>query len=62
MANTVLVGVDIGGTKCAVTLGIPERQGIKIMDKSRFPTTDVEGTIRDIKLALREILWTGYLQ
>ena len=56
MANTVLVGVDIGGTKCAVTLGIPERQGIKIMDKSRFPTTDVEGTIRDIKLALREIL------
>ena len=56
MDNRLLAGVDIGGTKCAVTLGLPEKQGIRIMDKLRFPTTDVDGTIRDIKTALREIL------
>ena len=56
MEKRLLAGVDIGGTKCAVTLGLPEKQGIRIMDKLRFPTTDVDGTISDIKAALREIL------
>lgn len=56
MKYRLLAGVDIGGTKCAVTLGLPESGGIVIKDKLRFPTTDVEGTIRDIKSALREVL------
>ena len=56
MKYRLLAGVDIGGTKCAVTLGLPESGGIVIKDKLRFPTTDVEGTIRDIKSALREVM------
>jgi glucokinase len=56
MEKRLLAGVDIGGTKCAVTLGLPEKQGIRILDKFRFQTTDVDGTIRDIKAALRELL------
>ena len=56
MKYRLLAGVDIGGAKCAVTLGLPESGGIVIKDKLRFPTTDVEGTIRDIKSALREVM------
>ena len=56
MKYKLLAGVDIGGTKCAVTLGLPESGGIVIKDKLRFPTTDVEGTIRDIKAGLREVI------
>ena len=56
MKYRLLAGVDIGGTKCAITLGLPESGGIVIKDKLRFPTTDVEGTIRDIKSALREVM------
>ena len=56
MGNSLLLGVDIGGTKCAVTLGLPQGDDILIKDKLRFPTTDVDGTIRDIKSAIREVL------
>ena len=56
MKYKLLAGVDIGGTKCAVPLGLPESGGIVIKDKLRFPTTDVEGTIRDIKAGLREVI------
>lgn len=56
MDNRLLIGVDIGGTKCAVTLGIPQGDGILIKDKLRFPTTDVYGTIRDIKSGVREVI------
>ena len=51
-----MVGVDIGGTKCAVTLGLPQGDDILIKDKSRFPTTDVDGTIAAIKAGIRDIL------
>ena len=56
MAEKVLVGVDIGGTKCAVTLGLPQGDDILIKDKSRFPTTDVDGTIEAIKANIRIVL------
>ncbi len=56
MDNRLLIGVDIGGTKCAVTLGIPQGDGILIKDKLRFPTTDVYGTIRDIKSGVSEVI------
>lgn len=31
-------GLDIGGTKCAVTLGVPQRSDINILAKRAFPT------------------------
>lgn len=33
-----LAGIDIGGTKCAVTLGRQEGDGIRILCKEKFPT------------------------
>lgn len=56
MAERILVGVDIGGTKCAVTLGLSDSGNLQIKDKVAFPTTDVEGTIRDIKEGIRTVL------
>ena len=56
ITRSTLVGVDIGGTKCAITLGEPTGDNLKIKDKISFPTTDVEGTILKIKASIREIL------
>lgn len=39
------IGIDIGGTKCAVVLG--DSTG-KVIDKVRFPTTDVHETVGKI--------------
>jgi glucokinase len=36
----VLAGLDIGGTKCAVVIGIEDLQGIQILEKQSFPTPD----------------------
>ena len=38
------VGIDIGGTKCAVVLGDEER----IVNKIKFPTTDYKETMEKI--------------
>ena len=56
MKKKILIGVDIGGTKCAVTVGIPDGDDIVIKDKSAFRTTDVNDTIKNIKREIREIL------
>ena len=42
-----ICGVDIGGTKCALTIGEVGADGIKILDKVKFatPKRDPEGTI-----------------
>lgn len=56
MDDKSLIGVDIGGTKCAVTVGKPAGDDIEIRDKASFPTTDVEGTIREIKDTIRLVL------
>lgn len=45
------IGVDIGGTKCAVVLGDEER----IVKKIRFATTSCEETIKNIIKAIEEI-------
>ncbi len=45
------IGVDIGGTKCAVVLGDEER----IVKKIRFATTSCEETIDNIIKAIEEI-------
>ena len=43
-----LLGIDIGGTKCAVIFGIDTDGVISIADKVRFDTTDVQTTIARI--------------
>lgn len=35
---TLLAGVDIGGTKCAVCLGEQAENGVRLLAKDRFPT------------------------
>ena len=45
------IGVDIGGTKCSVVLGDEK----KIVKKTKFPTTDYEGTINNIINAIEQI-------
>ena len=56
MTERPLIGVDIGGTKCAVTLGLSKGDGIEIKDKIGFPTTGVDDTIANIKATIRSIL------
>ncbi|HBX44983.1 ROK family protein [Limibacterium fermenti] len=43
-----LLGIDIGGTKCAVIYGIKENNTIAIVDKIIFETTNVHETINNI--------------
>ena len=43
-----LLGIDIGGTKCAVIYGIDTDGVLKIADKVRFETTDVDETVARI--------------
>ena len=46
--STNLLGIDIGGTKCAVIYGIDHDGQIEIADKVRFDTTDVDTTLSTI--------------
>lgn len=43
-----LLGIDIGGTKCAVIYGVDEDGVLTIVDKVRFATTNVSETIDNI--------------
>ena len=43
-----LLGIDIGGTKCAVIYGVDEDGDLTIVDKVRFATTNVSETIDNI--------------
>ncbi len=51
-----ILGVDIGGTKCAVTYGRQNGADLEIVDKLSFATTFCEETIRNIKSAIRTIM------
>lgn len=53
--KTNLLGIDIGGTKCAVIYGIDTDGCIEIADKVRFDTTDVQNTIENILKELKGI-------
>lgn len=53
--KTNLLGIDIGGTKCAVIYGIDTDGCIEIADKVRFDTTDVQNTIDNILKELKGI-------
>ena len=43
-----LLGVDIGGTKCAVTYGCGTDGHLDILDKERFATTTCQETVENL--------------
>lgn len=52
-----LAGVDIGGTKCAVSLGEGNGDGVRILGKRRFPTPlQPQQVIEESIIALRDLL------
>ncbi|WP_010281060.1 ROK family protein [Bacillus timonensis] len=54
---TILVGIDIGGTKCAVSIGTVEENSIKIHSKERFSTTSShETTLKRIEDTLEQLM------
>ena len=66
MDNKVFVGVDIGGTKCAITIGLPKDGDLDIKDKKSFPTIDVDATtalqyLRKETITLSESLPKGFV-
>jgi glucokinase len=53
----VLAGIDIGGTKCAIVLGVVGSDGITIIAKQRFPTpSDPETTLQCFTEELKTLL------
>ena len=48
-----LLGIDIGGTKCAVIYGIDTDGELRIADKVKFATTDVDSTVAAILVELK---------
>ena len=51
-----LLGVDIGGTKCAVTYGCGVDGKLDILDKERFATTSCQETIANLIGALHTVM------
>jgi glucokinase len=51
-----LLGIDIGGTKCAVIYGKQSGDDLAIVDKEKFATTDVNDTIDNILTALSAMM------
>ena len=51
-----LLGIDIGGTKCAVTFGRCQGSTVEIVDKIRFDTAGVDETIENLLVATEEIM------
>ena len=52
--KTNIIGVDVGGTKCAVTYG--QKEGFDIREKIRFATTGVDETIANIVRAVDDVM------
>ena len=51
-----ILGIDIGGTKCAITYGRQEEDRVEIVDKAYFHTADVTRTINEIKASVAEVM------
>ena len=51
-----LIGIDIGGTKCAVSYGCKEGDSLVVVDKDRFATTEVNETIEHICQSVSKML------
>lgn len=43
MTDTLIAGIDIGGTKCAVVLGIQHDDEVQLLERSQFPTPGTPG-------------------
>ncbi len=57
-----ILGVDIGGTKCAVTLGVEKEDGsIVFAQKEKFDTLSKDQALEGIFEAIRKILKTNHL-
>lgn len=54
--NRNILGIDVGGTKCAVVLGKESGTDITIADKLAFPTTSCAETIENLKIAVRQTM------
>ena len=54
--KTNIIGVDVGGTKCAVTYGQKEGFELHIREKIRFATTGVDETIANIVRAVDDVM------
>ncbi len=53
----LLAGIDIGGTKCAVSLGQIDDAGVTILDKHRIPTpSSPDATLSALSELLQEML------
>ncbi len=51
-----ILGVDIGGTKCAVTYGRKQGDRLQIVDKVRFATAGVNETIEEIMESISTLM------
>lgn len=56
-----LLGVDIGGTKCAVIYGRMKGDDLEIVRKEKFPTADVDRTLSSIREALQTLMCDCHL-
>ena len=54
--KTNIIGVDVGGTKCAVPYGQKEGFELHIREKIRFATTGVDETIANIVRAVDDVM------
>ena len=61
MAEYNILGVDIGGTKCAVIYGRESDGELTIVEKVKFPTAGVDETIARIVVD-RNQLWRSARQ
>lgn len=51
-----IFGIDIGGTKCAVTYGYKEGEELQVLDEDRFQTTVVDETIKNIITSVEKMI------
>lgn len=51
-----LIGVDIGGTKCAVIYGRMKGSSLEVVDKIKFPTTEVGETLQNIERGICDLM------
>jgi glucokinase len=57
---TILAGVDIGGTKCALSLGLISGERVQLLANDRFPTPDgPQDTLILIENKLRDLIIKG---
>ncbi len=56
MSSHNLIGVDIGGTKCAVTYGVSRGSEIEIVHKLRFDTMSLQPTLDQIVSSITSIM------